>query len=69
VVRDSEIVGRVTSVVYSKQLNAIIGLAYVAPDQVEPGSKLSIKDSAGQLLTAETVTMPFYDPDNLRQEV
>jgi len=68
VVRDSEIVGRVTSVVHSKQLNAIIGLAYVAPDQVEPGSKLSIKVSAGQLLTAETVTTPFYDPDNLRQE-
>ena len=69
VVRGSDIVGRVTSVAHSKQLNAVIGLAYVAPDQAEPGSKLSIKDSSGRLLMAETVTIPFYDPDNLRQEV
>jgi len=69
VVRGSDIVGRVTSVVHSKQLEAIIGLAYVAPDQAEPGSEFSIKGSTGRLLRAETVATPFYDPDNQRQEV
>ena len=68
VVRGSDIVGRVTSVVRSKQLEAIIGLAYVAPDQAEPGSVFSIKGSTGRLLRAETVATPFYDPENQRQE-
>ena len=69
VVRGSDIVGRVTSVVHSKQLDTIIGLAYVAPDQAEPGSEFSIKCSSGRLLTAQTVATPFYDPENRRQEV
>ncbi len=68
VVRGRDIVGRVTSVVHSKQLDAIIGLAYVAPDQAEPGSEFSIKGESGRLLTAQTVATPFYDPENRRQE-
>jgi sarcosine oxidase subunit alpha len=68
VVRGNDIVGRVTSVVHSQQLDAIIGLAYVAPDQAEPGSEFSIKGESGRLLTAQTVATPFYDPENRRQE-
>ena len=39
VFRGGEITGRVTSVAYSPNLDKIVGLAYVAPDQSEPGSQ------------------------------
>ena len=58
-----------TSVARSKQLGVTIGLAYVAPEQAKPGSEFDIKISASQRLKAQTVATPFYDPDNLRQEL
>jgi sarcosine oxidase subunit alpha len=67
VIRDDAIVGRVTSVARSETLGQVIGLAYVAPDQVEPGSHFQIKVEKGRRVTAQTVATPFYDPDNLRQ--
>jgi len=69
VIRDDDIVGRVTSIARSKQIGATIGLAYVAPEQAEPGSEFEIKVSAGALVKAQTVATPFYDPGNLRQEL
>ena len=67
VIRDDAIVGRVTSVARSEALGQVIGLAYVAPDQAEPGSHFQIKVDHGRRVTAQTVATPFYDPDNLRQ--
>ena len=63
------IAGRVTSVSYSPALDKIIGLAYVLPEQSEVGTKFDIKLSSGQRLSSEVCTVPFYDPDNLRQEL
>jgi sarcosine oxidase subunit alpha len=68
-VRAGEIVGRVTSVVRSPALGRVIGLAYVAPDQAEVGSTFHIKGPGGRLIAAEVVPVPFYDPDNQRQEL
>ncbi|MCS3902030.1 sarcosine oxidase subunit alpha [Methylohalomonas lacus] len=67
VVRGEEITGRVTSAAASPTLNKVIGLAYVAPDQSEPGTTIQIKLSDGRLLPAKIVTAPFYDPDSERQ--
>jgi sarcosine oxidase subunit alpha len=67
VVRDREITGRVTSIAWSPALEKVIGLAYVAPDQVEAGSRFTIKGEGGAIVTATTVRTPFYDPENKRQ--
>jgi sarcosine oxidase subunit alpha len=67
VIRDNAIVGRVTSVVRSTELNEVIGLAYVSPEQSQPGSIFRIKVDNDLEVTAQTVRTPFYDPENLRQ--
>ena len=67
VIRDNIIVGRVTSVARSEALDEVIGLAYVAPEQAELGTHFQIKVDKGREVTAQTVRIPFYDPENLRQ--
>ncbi|MFQ5939391.1 MAG: 2Fe-2S iron-sulfur cluster-binding protein [Alphaproteobacteria bacterium] len=69
VVRGADILGRVTSVAASPILGKTIGLAYVAPEQAEPGQVFDIKIAGGRLVQAEVAALPFYDPDNERQEL
>ena len=69
VIRGGTITGRVTSIVRSPTLGKVIGLAYVAPDQAEPGSTFDIKTDTGQMRRATVVKLPFYDPDGARQEM
>jgi sarcosine oxidase subunit alpha len=69
VIREQTITGRVTSIVDSPNLGKIIGLAYVAPDQGEPGHQIDIKVDGGKMVTATVVKLPFYDPDGARQEM
>ena len=69
VIRGGTITGRVTSIVRSPTLNKVIGLAYVAPDQAEPGTKFEIKIDGGEMVEAVVVKLPFYDPDGERQEM
>ncbi len=69
VIRGDTITGRVTSVVRSPNLAKTIGLAYVAPDQAEPGQRIDIKVDGGEMVQAEVVKLPFYDPDGERQEM
>ena len=68
VIRDGDIVGRVTSVVRSPTLDKVIGLAYVATDQAEVGERFTIKIEGGRMIEAEVAPIPFYDPENKRQE-
>jgi len=68
-VRGKEITGRVTSAVRSPALGRTIGMAYVAPDQAEHGKIFDIKIGGGQLITGKVVPIPFYDPENKRQEM
>lgn len=63
------IAGRVTSSGLDTRSGAPIGLAYVHPDQSDPGSSFVIKAAGGRRLTACVVALPFYDPDNARQEI
>ena len=69
VIRDSKITGRVTSAVRSPSLKRTIGLAYVATDQAEAGTKFQIRVDGGRMVEAQVVPIPFYDPDNKRQEL
>ena len=69
VIRNGEMVGFVTSVVRSPTLGQIIGLAYTAADEAEPGAAIRIRLTDGSLVQGQVVTLPFYDPKNDRQEV
>jgi sarcosine oxidase subunit alpha len=69
VIRDGDIVGRVTSAASSPACGRVIGLAYVHPDDAEPGRGIQIKLEDGALLEAKVESLPFYDPDNQRQEL
>ena len=68
VIREGEITGRVTSVAYSPNLDKVIGLAYVAPDQSEPGQCIEIRVDGGRMVSATVAKLPFFDPDGARQE-
>ena len=68
VIRGGEITGRVTSVAYSPNLDKIIGLAYVAPDQSEPGQRIEIRVDGRRMVSATVAKPPFFDPDGARQE-
>ncbi|MGB2040982.1 MAG: glycine cleavage T C-terminal barrel domain-containing protein [Porticoccaceae bacterium] len=64
-----QMAGRVTSCQYSPTLDRPIGLAYVQSNCAEPGQQISIKSSAGVMVTATIVALPFYDPTTARQEL
>lgn len=66
IIAEDEVEGRVTSVGFSPMLSRIIGLAYVHPRNREPGSRLHIRIDR-RLIGAEVVNIPFYDPENERQ--
>jgi sarcosine oxidase subunit alpha len=69
VIRGGDIVGRVTSAVRSPSLRKIVGLAYVAPDQAEIGKGFDIRVDGARMIQAKVVPIPFYDPENKRQEM
>ena len=69
VIRDGDIVGRVTSGVRSPTLKKVVGLAYVPPDLTATGARFEIRVDGGVMVEAEVVPTPFYDPDNKRQEM
>ncbi|MFQ5775272.1 MAG: 2Fe-2S iron-sulfur cluster-binding protein [Kiloniellaceae bacterium] len=69
VLRDRDMAGFVTSVARSPSLGKVIGMAYVHPDDAVPGASIRIKLDGGQVVAAEVVPLPFYDPDNKRQEM
>lgn len=69
VLEGSQMTGRVTSCNYSPTLNKPVGLAYVQPESAEVGSQLMIRSTAGVMVTADVVSLPFYDPNTSRQEL
>ena len=62
-------VGRVTSCEYSPTLDKPVGLAYAPREKAEAGNQIVIKSTGGVRITADVVDLPFYDPDNRRQEL
>ena len=63
----NDIAGRITSIAFSPVLRKAIGLAYVRPEQGDPGCHFEIKLSDGMRVSAEVVDLPFYDSENARQ--
>ena len=64
-----DISGNVTSCEYSQTLGQIIGLAYAGAHQAEPGSLIPIRVEGGEVVQATVVKLPFFDPQNQRQEL
>src|SRR5450830_96652 len=60
VIEGREILGRVTSIAYSKFIDRCIGFAYVIPAKKEPGSTFEIRTDSGSLVTATVVKTPFF---------
>jgi sarcosine oxidase, subunit alpha len=69
VLNGPDISGSVTSCEYSATLGKIIGLAYAGINQSQPGQRIPIRVEGSILLQAEVVKLPFFDPDNQRQEL
>ena len=69
VVEDQRMTGRVTSCNFSPTLGKAIGLAYVPPEKTTVGTMIEIKSTGGVRVLAKVVELPFYDPENLRQEL
>jgi len=67
IIDGDNMIGRVTSCAWSPSLEKIIGLAYVDPASAAPGSVISIDVDGRRTVSAEVVSMPFYDADGLRQ--
>ena len=68
VIAGRQIAGRVTSICGKSTLKKPLGLAYVHPDQTDPGTRIQIRVDRGKLIEAEVVPLPFYDPENARQK-
>jgi sarcosine oxidase subunit alpha len=69
VVNGEQLLGRVTSAGYSPTLQKVIGLAYIDAESKAPGAKITIRCDKGVLATATLVALPFFDPNNSRQEL
>ena len=69
VIKDGAIVGRVTSAARSKACGAVVGLAYVHPDDAAPGSRFTVKLEDGSTVAPTVAPLPFYDPETKRQEL
>ena len=60
--KGDEVVGKVTSAVYSPRLEKNIALAMVSVDHAEIGTELEAETDLG-MIKATIVPMPFYDPN------
>ncbi len=69
VLKGPDISGNVTSCEYSRTLDKIIGLAYASFDQSTPGQQIPIRVEDGVVVQATVVKLPFFDPENQRQEL
>ena len=58
---NNELVGKVTSAVYSPRLKKNIALAMVSVEQSELGNKFKVTTSEGTFVCT-VVEKPFYDP-------
>ena len=67
VIRDGDIAGRVTSIAFSESLGRHVGLAFVAPELAQEGTRFNIRADGGRMVEAEVVKTPFYDPAAERQ--
>lgn len=68
IVAGGEIVGRITSIAKQSTLGHPIAMAFLRPDLTAVGTRVEIRVDDGRLVEAHVAKMPFYDPENLRQQ-
>jgi aminomethyltransferase len=66
--RGDQLVGHVTSGVFSPMLGCGIGMGYVTPEAAAPGTSLVIRHEAVSM-EAEVTNLPFYKGGSLRRKV
>ena len=59
--RNGQIIGKVTSAVYSPRLKKNIALAMVSLNDSEIGTKVGVLTSSGEV-PASVIEKPFFDP-------
>ncbi|HEY3325978.1 MAG TPA: 2Fe-2S iron-sulfur cluster-binding protein [Novimethylophilus sp.] len=59
VIDNGQIKGRTTSVAFSRSVNRVIGLAYVDPSQIMPGTEFQIRTDSGAMVRATVAKTPF----------
>ena len=69
VLRGDQIVGQITSVGRSAVLAKIVGLAFTSADEAGVGRPIHIKLTDGRMVVGTVAALPFYDPENKRQEL
>ena len=65
---EGNITGRITSIGKRSSLGRPIALAFVQPHKAKVGTKVQIRVDDGTSVGAEVVKLPFYDPENTRQQ-
>lgn len=68
VILNGDIAGRVTSIHRSPILNRFIGLAYVRPEQAQPGAEINIRSRGGKIVSATIALTPFFHEDSAGPE-
>jgi sarcosine oxidase subunit alpha len=68
IIVDGQIAGRITSIAPRSTLGHPIAMAYVRPDLAKVGTSVHIRIDDGSLVEAAVANMPFFDPDNTRQQ-
>ena len=63
-----EIVGRITSIAHRSTVGHALALAFIRPNMTEPGTQVKIRLDDGRLVPAKVIKLPFYDPENKRQD-
>lgn len=69
IIEEGEIVGRITSIARRSTWGPPIALAFVRPDLATPGTRVNIRGEQGTMIAAEVTALPFYDPENQRQNL
>lgn len=68
IIHNGEIAGRITSIARQSTLGHPVALAFLRPDLCETGTKVTIRVDGGKMVEAQVSQLPFYDPDNTRQQ-
>lgn len=68
IIRDGDIVGRITSISWSPHVGRYIGLAFIQPELAEPGTPFTVRITDGSMVNAEVCSTPFFDPKDERQK-
>ena len=66
---DRQVVGRITSISPRSTLGHGIAMGFVIPELASPGTGVEVQLSDGTRAGMEVVNLPFYDPDNERQQL